>query len=244
MNVSTAELERLITEEAGVHAAVELSGGTLTLTGMVTTEGEHQAALDVANEHLENETLVDNIEVTSVVPEEVDGLDLSLEDVGGFQGVAEGTEDEALEPGDFTDQQILENAEGAAGPTAVSDIDQEYSEGEESYVPPVDPPSDGADEVIGGFQTTSMDPGDAVDVGGRDELISAASDELIRERVLQELREDSATTALEIEVEVASGVVRLRGTVDDIEDAENAEAVASRVEGVEEISEELKLRNG
>jgi osmotically-inducible protein OsmY len=245
MNVSTAELERLIAEEAGVHAAVELTGRTLTLTGMVTTEGEHQAALDVANEHMENETLVDNIEVTSVVPEEVDGLDLSLEDVGGFQGVVEGTEDdEALEPGDFTDQQILENAEGAAGPTAVSDIDQEYSEGEESYVPPVDPPSDGADEVIGGFQTTSMDPGEAVDVGGRDELISAAPDELIRERVLRELREDSATTALEIEVEVASGVVRLRGTVDDIEDAENAEEVASRVEGVEEISEELKLRNG
>jgi hypothetical protein len=212
---------------------------------MATTEGEHQAAIDIANEHLESETLVDNIEVTSLVPEQIDGLDLAVEDVGGFQGVAEGTkDDEALEPVDFMDQRILENAEGAAGPTGIADIDQDFSEGEETYVPPVDPPSDGADEVIGGFQTTSMDEEEAVDVGGRSDLITAPPDELIRERVLHELREDAATTNLDIDVEVASGVVRLRGTVDDIEDVENAEEVAGRVEGVEEVSEELKLRNG
>jgi osmotically-inducible protein OsmY len=245
MRVNTVELERLIEEEAGVHAAVQLAEGTVTITAMVNTAGEHQAALDIANQHLENERLVDNIEVTSVVPEEIGDLDLSVEDVGGFQGVAEGTEDdEALEPGDFMDQEILENAEGAAGPTSIADIDQEISEGEESYVPPVDPPSDGADEIIGGFQTTSMDPEEAVDTGGRSDLITASPDELIRDRVLHELREDAATTNLQIEVEVASGVVRLRGTVDDIEDAENAEEVATRVEGVEEVSEELKLRNG
>ena len=213
---------------------------------MATTEGEHQAAIDVAREFLSDRwRIVDNIEVTSVVPESLGGLELSTADAGGFPDVGVDTEDdEALEPGDFTDQQILENASGAAGPSAVTDIDQDFSEGEETYVPPTDPPSDGADEVIGGFQTTSMDAETGDDEGGRSELVSASPDELIRERVLHELREDSETTALEIHVIVRDGVVHLHGTVDDLLDAEAAEAVASRVDGVEEVREELKLRNG
>jgi osmotically-inducible protein OsmY len=45
-------------------------------------------------------------------------------------------------------------------------------------------------------------------------------------------------------VEVRNGIVVLRGLVDDVLDAEAAEAVAARVDGVREVREELELRNG
>src|SRR2546425_457991 len=57
-------------------------------------------------------------------------------------------------------------------------------------------------------------------------------DEALADAVRRELREDAATTALELEVVVRDGRVRLRGQVPDIVDAENAEAVAARVPGV------------
>ncbi len=246
MNISTGELEQRIAAEAGVYVAAQISGNEIELTGMATTEGEHQAALDIARDFLGDRwRIVDNIEVTSFMPESVGGMELSTDDAGGFPSVAQDTEeDESIEAGDFMDQRILENAAGAAGPSAVTDIDQDFSEGEETYVPPTDPPSDGADEVIGGFQTTSMDAEEEVNEGSRSELITASADEAIRDRVIRELREDSQTTALEIHVVVRDGIVHLHGVVDDILDAEGAEAVAARVEGVEEVREELKLRNG
>lgn len=55
-----------------------------------------------------------------------------------------------------------------------------------------------------------------------------------------ELREDAATTDLRVDVLVWDGVVRLRGTVPTLEDADNAEAVAARVPGVRE---ELEVRS-
>jgi hypothetical protein len=245
-NFSTTELEETITREAGVYVAAQVSDDEIELTGMVTTEGEHQAAIEVAREFLGDRwQIVDNIEVSSVLPESLEGMELSTGDAGDFPSATPETEDdESLEPGDFMDQEILENAEGAAGPTAISDIDQDYSEGEEVYVPPTDPPSDGADEIIGGFQTTSMDQETPDEGGGHSALISGPPDEEIRDHVLHELREDSETTALEIEVEVRNGIVLLRGLVEDVLDAEAAEAVAARVDGVREVREELELRNG
>ena len=59
----------------------------------------------------------------------------------------------------------------------------------------------------------------------------------------RELLEDAATTDLRVEVEVRDGVVRLRGTVQDVVDAENAEEVAARVPGVDEVLEELRVAN-
>jgi hypothetical protein len=245
MNFSTTELEQEIAREAGVHVAAQASGDEVELSGMAQSDGEHQAAIDVARAFLSDRwRIIDNIEVTSVLPESLDGMELSTADAGDFPSATPETEDdEALEPGDFTDQEILENAEGAAGPSAIADIDQDYSEGDEVYVPPTDPPSDGADEIIGGFQTTSMDE-EVPEGGGRSDLISGPPDEAIRDHVLRELREDSETTALTIEVEVANGIVELSGLVDDILDAEAAEAVAARVEGVREVREQLTLRSG
>lgn len=68
---------------------------------------------------------------------------------------------------------------------------------------------------------------------------SALGDESIRDAVLRELREDAATTALAIDVGVTEGVVRLTGRVPDLDDAESAEDVATRVPGVVEVAEDL-----
>ena len=241
MNITAQELESRIEEESGINAIVEQDGESFVLSGLVETEGEHQAILEVAREIIEDESkLVDNIEVATVLPEIIDGMDLSTAAAGDFPIATEGTEDdESIEPGDFMDQGLLANPKGAAGPTDVADIDQDYSEGEEVYVPPTDPPSDGADEVIGGFHITSMDP-DRVD---RTQVVGGPADEAIKDAVIRELREDAATTGLDIEVEVFEGVVTLRGTVEDIIDAESAEEVAGRLSEVRGVREELKVRN-
>jgi len=241
MNMTAQELEALIEAESGINAMVEQDGESFVISGLVQTEGEREAVLEAALDAVNDAArLVDNIEVMSVLAENLDGMDVSTAEAGDFPTATEGTEDdEAIEAGDFMDQQILRNAEGAAGPSSISDIDQEFSEGDEVYVPPTDPPSDGADEVIGGFGTTSMD----------DERVHSSAvagghaDEAIRDAVLRELREDAATTALEIEVEVYEGVVTLRGTVDDLLDAENAEEVASRLDEVVGVREELTIRS-
>ncbi|MDQ3044100.1 MAG: BON domain-containing protein, partial [Chloroflexota bacterium] len=54
-------------------------------------------------------------------------------------------------------------------------------------------------------------------------------------------RNDALTTDLELRVTVLDGIVRLHGEVPTLEDAESAEAVASRVGGNLEIREELTI---
>jgi osmotically-inducible protein OsmY len=94
-------------------------------------------------------------------------------------------------------------------------------------------------EVLGGFSPTG---GESVHpVRSSDGQIG---DEAIVDAVQSALRHDASTTDLQIEVTVLQGVVRLRGTVPDLDDADNAEAVASRVEGVVEVQEQLEIANG
>lgn len=66
-------------------------------------------------------------------------------------------------------------------------------------------------------------------------------DEALADAVRRELQEDVLTTALPIDVGVEEGVVHLYGTVEELEDAENAEEVASRVPGVLEVIDELEI---
>ena len=71
---------------------------------------------------------------------------------GAEEADAEGdleAEEEAIEPGDFTDQPIMQYGDYAAGPSSGFE-DDEASEGDEVFVPPTDPV--GTDrEVIGGL---------------------------------------------------------------------------------------------
>lgn len=70
---------------------------------------------------------------------------------------------------------------------------------------------------------------------------SPIEDDSLSARVRRALLEDSATTALAIDVEVNDGVVTLRGRVDDLSDTDNALEVAGRVPGVVDVVDELEI---
>ena len=237
--VDTAELEHALAEGAGVNAVIELDEDRLIISGIVLTAGEREAALDILHSMAPELEIEDNLEVSSVMPDAIDGLDLAEGDLEGFQGSAPGTSDsEALEPGDLTDQQTLHDPQDAAGPSGTRPED-ETEDGDRVYVPPTDPVRGADGGFIGGFQTDSMerDPGEMTATSG------GPADEAIAEVVRQELLQDSLTTDLEIEVGAEGGVVTLRGAVNDIEDAENAVAVAARQASVIDVVDELEVRN-
>ena len=143
-----------------------------------------------------------------------------------------------LEP-NFMDQEVLSDPVAAAGPS--DSAEDPLAEGDEVYTPPTDPVvttnETGQFEVLGGFGATSMD---SVEVA-RSASDNRLGDEAIEDAIRRELREDASTTNLRIQVVVRQGVARLRGTVGDLDDTENAEAVASRVPGVREVVEELEV---
>jgi len=240
MSVSIDQIERAL-EAVDLPVAVELTGKTVVLSGMVSSENERQAVHDVVLSLAPEHRIVDNLDILEVLPESLGGASLSEASVGDFRGATPDTSDnEAIEPGDFTDQPILENPEGVAGPGYTA-ADEEISEGEESYVPPTDPVRDRNNDILGGFKTSSMD--DEESTIERSALDGAFGDEAIADAVRHLLREDAATTDLRIHVEVDQGVVKLHGTVQSIDDVENAEEVASRAPGVVEVQEELRVAN-
>jgi hypothetical protein len=120
-----------------------------------------------------------------------------------------------------------------------SGVDPE-EEDDTAYCPPIDPvvttDRHGNPRVLGGFSSSSME---SIEVEPSSD--GTLGDEAIVEAILRELREDAATTALQIDVRVAGGVAHLHGTVADIVDAGNAEEVAARVPGVIEVVDELKV---
>jgi osmotically-inducible protein OsmY len=72
--------------------------------------------------------------------------------------------------------------------------------------------------------------------------IDVLGDKALAEAVRRGLRDDAATTALDIEVEVWDRVAHLRGAVANPEDVDAAEAVAARVPGIGEVADDLALR--
>ena len=238
MGLTSTEIEDEIERLAGVHAIVELSEHQVILTGMVETNGERQAAIDIVTELLPEHQVVDDLEVVSVLPDKLPGLDIEEAPAGPWPAATPQTEDdESLEPGDFTDQEVLANPYGAAGPHGVA-IDEEISEGDEAYVPPIDPVFSPEGGVIGAFALSS----EPVEVA-RSALDNDLGDEAIADAVRLELLEDAATTDLTLEVEVENGIVTLRGLVQTLDDAENAEAIAARVPGVLDVVDEMTVAN-
>ena len=112
------------------------------------------------------------------------------------------------------------------------------------YFPPIDPVIriDPDDEegisVAGGFATDALEgPLEAEQLPPQ----ARRGDDELGMAVTRALRADSYTTDLHIEVEVVDGVVYLRGMVTSLEDIEQAEEVAGRVPGVEDVEEELEI---
>lgn len=229
--------------DAGLDLIVEHDDRRMVISGIVSTEAERTAALDIASVIAGAEMLIDDtIEVSGAVPDEAGRVHLSESEVAGFTGATLGLEDsENAMPGDFTDQDTVDAA-AFAQPESLSDdgrpLGEDVSrpaEDGEAYVPPIDPV--GTDtEVIGGFARSSMDttePDRSSD--------GTFGDEAIRDAIARELREDAATASLDVSVEVVEGVSILTGTVSDIVDAESAEEVAGRVAGVLEVRERLEV---
>lgn len=219
---------------AGIHVAVEIADGAVSLSGEVDSEANRQAALDVAHAVAGPRGLRvdDAIDVLPQAPDEV-YADTGAGDRGGFGYLDPDRDDNLqLDPGfegdpDFTDDIGTTDPEEAAAEAV-------------PYFPPTDPvirPSDDEEEiaVLGGFEATSMD-GEGGGAGFDDR-----PDDDISRGVLRALREDALTTDLVIHVVTRNGVVHLRGEVPTLEDAENAEAVAARVAGVKEVREELVI---
>jgi osmotically-inducible protein OsmY len=235
MSALTAKIEQRLAHDAGVDVIVEEDGDTLVLTGFVDSDRLKQAALEIASDLAGGKRLDDNIEVVDAIPEELGSGHLSEVAVGMFTGATPDLrEDAALSPGDFTDQRTLVDPLGAAGPS--SSEDDAVSEGDYVYVPPIDPVGTNR-EVLGGFQTDALEH---IEVE-RSELDGRLGDEPLADAIRQQLRLDASTTDLQIEVEVENRVARLRGRVQYMDDAENAEAVAASVPGIIEVQEELEV---
>jgi osmotically-inducible protein OsmY len=237
-----AALIRRIEQElaqAGLQVSIEFSDGTLVLSGIVETEESHQAVLDIATALAPIGSIDDNIEVESILPTEIDDfvsddptaeLARSPEEI-----VAAGGE---IEP-DFTDRPGLSDPLAASG--AVRSVDEDAAESGEVYTPPIDPvvttTIHGDARVLGGFE---IDSAEDVEVE-RSASDRKPGDEALADAVRRELAEDAATTDLNIVVAVRNGVAHLRGQVADLDDADNAEAVAARVPGIREVVEELEV---
>jgi hypothetical protein len=212
----------------GLFLAVELHGNTLVVTGEVESEDDHEAALDLvrayAREH--KREVDDNIEVMEEIPEST------------FRFFEEGSE---MDDADTIEVARREGVDPADVQRRLGTSDFEIAAEEAiPYFPPTDPvvePSGDNEEleIVGGYGSTSFDRSEQGGPG------VSYGDEEITSMVRRELREDAATTDFDIEVETRSGVVFLRGAVETLDDAENVEAVASRVPGVVDVREELEV---
>jgi hypothetical protein len=116
-----------------------------------------------------------------------------------------------------------------------------------AYVPPIDPPTVPStgdahfDSVVASGMGVS-----ALDEPYDEDHPSSAlpGDDDITALVRAALLADSSTTefAHRIRIATRNSVVILRGTVEDLDDSDNAVAVAQYVEGVTEVIDELRIR--
>lgn len=107
-----------------------------------------------------------------------------------------------------------------------------------TYFPPTDPPTRPSDnaagyEIASGFSSTALDDNleeDDEEMPGDEELV---------ERVLRDLRQDSATSHLKLFASAYRGVVVLTGVVHDPGEAEAAVEVASQTIGVQDVVDRI-----
>jgi len=230
-----ARLERQLAE-AGLPVVVEASDDGLVVSGVVETEEARQAVLDIVSAAAPGVPTDDQLDVQSVLPTDLDRFasdEASAEMLDSSDDIASSGGE--LDP-DFTDQPLLRDPIAASGPNDVEDL---VESGDEVYSPADDPviatDARGRVRVLGGF---GEDEDVAVEPSAMD---SMPGDEALADAIRRELSEDGATADLNVLVAVRHGVAHLRGRVADLEDAENAEAVAARVPGVREVVEELDV---
>ncbi len=237
MSQLTAILERQLAQDAGLYLAVEEDGDALVLTGMIASENQRLAALDIAESVAPGRSVQDNMEVDTVQPQNIGGANVSEAEVAGFPGAEPDTEEnDSLEPGDFMDQRTLTDPLAASGAGAAELDYDSVAEGDQAYVPPIDPV--GTDEtVLGGFETSTDSLVASMDQAPR-------GDEELADEARLLLRDDAATAGLAIEVEVEGGRAKLSGSVPTIDESDMAAEVVSRVPGIVGVVDELTVEGG
>jgi hypothetical protein len=66
VNLERAELEHALVEAADVYAAIAVRQDEIVLTGMVSTPGEHQTAIDILRAMAPEAEVVDNLVIGDV----------------------------------------------------------------------------------------------------------------------------------------------------------------------------------
>ena len=245
-------------DDVELGVAVEMRDGEIILTGLVDSDEDRQAAIDLAQPYAHDLGLRinDGLEVESFGPEGAFDPDTNRNPPGfGDLDVTGVTEGEAaaervgsdvnsgyVDLADRDEQPLDADFEGDPGTTDVIEVVQEGM----TYFPPTDPPTTDASganfAVLNGFGETSDDTSAADADEPEDDANRLPVDDELADIVRRELAEDALTTDLPVHVLARGGTVILRGEVDTLEDAENAEAVANRIPAVVEVREELSVR--
>jgi hypothetical protein len=114
-----------------------------------------------------------------------------------------------------------------------------------AYVPPIDPPvvadreyPEGV-EIAAGFGSSALD--EPYDDDHQSGELTAESD--LAARIHEALRADASTSRWEDQIIVGTrgGLVVLRGVVDDVDDSDDVVAVVERVDGVQEVVDEIEV---
>lgn len=254
---------------AGLSVATEIRDGELVLSGFVDSDEDRQAATDLAQPYAAELGLRvdDGLDIEVVGPETAFGDDdraaagfgdlnaigsdpggdaVRIDadgDVGERAGSDEGAGYDDSETG--REDVISLDADFAADPGTTNVID--VIENGATYFPPTDPPTARADDndgfaVLSGFADTADETMSTDASVPEDDERRLPTDDELSDIVRRELRENAVTTDLGIHVSARGSTVTLRGEVDTLEDAENAEAVANDVPAVVEVREELTIR--
>jgi osmotically-inducible protein OsmY len=226
--IEPGRVQQQILRGAGLNVLVEQTNGVLVLTGVVDSAEASQAAEDIAAAAAPGLRIQNDLEIETELPV----------DVGDFQA----GEPTAELPKDLAE---LATANGELEPDFTNlPLESTPVEGEAEEEPtfaPTDPVvginQHGRAQILGGFGSDSMASID-VEPSAED---TRPGDEALAEAVDRELKEDAATTSLNIEVFVRRGIVHLRGWVPGLEDVDNAEAVAARVPGVIDVIDEIDV---
>ena len=251
-----AERIRTLYDEARLPVDVDVVNGVVQLVGRVDSPRLHQAALDLAQGIPGVTGIDDQIDYEVISPDmasEPPDNDMQfgyVDDVGATHRAPTLIPDNNMDynrPADLFTDGVPDVDPDFMEPVSSDDFQSVVEDGG-VWFPPTDPvvePSndDQALEIVGGFQYSSMEDTDQLDdkafdastpLGEGDRVVTRSDDD-IEDDVRRELREDALTTDLQLDVQVINGVVYLRGNVQTLEDAENAEAVASRVPGILEV---------
>lgn len=233
-------IQRQIQKIVGHHnVVVGIDKGAVYLSGRVPSAADKQMAQAIAVKLSDGMAVENDLEVERVLSEDRSAVASPDLGEGDFFSEVTGPEEMvgAINP-EFTGQPLDTNVLDAEDSGVA---DQQPREADPTFFAPTDPvitfDEVGNLEVDNGFSPSSMtdvsiDPSTLDNTPGDEALVTA---------IQEELRQDALTTALSIDVVVENGVAHLRGTVPDLEDAENVEAVAARVPGVLSVSEELNL---